>query len=211
MRTIPVISLMGLLFGLLGAGIVDADEVPSLQVGDKLPEFQCEDDQGQAWNSRDHVGQRMLVVYFYPSDFSFCCTRQAQRYRDRQRHFIFEGAEVVGISGDAVEAHRLFQATHKLGFSLLSDADGTVADKFGVPWRAGGKAMIADEDGHTVVDANGKAASIARRVTTARWTFVIDEGGRVIYRNTEVSPVKDGQEVLDFIRKYRAEQLAQRK
>jgi peroxiredoxin Q/BCP len=202
---------IGLMFGVLCTAVVRGDDGQTLEVGDRLPEFQCLDEYGLTWNSRTHVGKQLLVVYFYPSDFSFCCTRQAQRYRDRLRDFCFEGAEVVGVSGDAVSAHRQFQATHDLGFSLLSDADGQVARKFGVPLRAGGKAMIADEEGHTVVDAEGKAVSIARKVTTGRWTFVIDEQGRVLYRNTEVSPVKDSQEVLEFIRQYRANETTSRK
>jgi peroxiredoxin Q/BCP len=178
-------------------------EEPSLKVGDRVPAFQCRDDQGRLWKSRDHIGQRIVVLYFYPSDFSFCCTRQAVRYRDRLRELCDQGVEVVGISGDAVEAHRQFQATHKLNFSLLSDADGEIARAFGVPLRSGGKAMIADENGQAIVDLEGRSVKISRQVTAARWTFVVNQEGHIIYRETEVSPVKDSQVVLDFVRKLR--------
>ena len=41
-------------------------------------------------------------------------------------------------------------------------------------------------------------------LTLDRPTFVIGTDGRVLYRETEVSPVKDCQEVLEFLRKLSA-------
>lgn len=199
------LSFTGLMCGFVWSGAAFGDESPDLQVGDAAPEFQCVDDRGQLWNSADFLGKKSVVVFFYPSDFSFCCTRQAVRYRDRVRDFRNLGVEMVGVSGDVAEAHRLFRSTHKLNFPLPSDGEGEVARKFGVPLRAGGKAMIADEEGHSTVDDEGRAIKISRTVTAARWTFVISQEGRVIYRNTEVSPVKDSQEVLEFVRKLRAQ------
>ena len=92
---------------------------------------------------------------------------------------------------------RLFQHTHKLNFSLLSDDDGQIARQFGVPLRIGGKAVIEN--------AQGTSTKVLRQVTAARYTFVINKEGRVIYRATEVSPVKDSQEVLEFLRKRNAD------
>ncbi len=202
MRNAIRVWMIGLCWSVLGAEAGFGDEPAELQVGDTAPEFQCVDDRGLTWHSREVVGQRLLVVVFYPSDFSFCCTRQAVRYRDRLQAFRDAGAEVVGISGDAVEAHRQFSNTHRLNFSLLSDKDGEVACRFGVPLRVGGKAVIADESGHELVDAQGRSIKIPREFTTGRWTFVIDQKGRVIHRATDVNPVKDAQEVLDFVREF---------
>lgn len=198
------IMVAALFCGWLLAASPSRAEEPSLTIGDRVPEFQCRDDQGRLWKSREHIGQRILVIYFYPSDFSFCCTRQAVRYRDRLRELCDQGVEVAGISGDTVEAHRQFQATHKLNFPLLSDVDGEVARTFGVPLRSGGKAMIADENGQAIVDLEGRSVKFSRKVTAARWTFVVNQEGHVIYRETEVSPVKDSQVVLEFVRKLRA-------
>ena len=61
--------------------------------------------------------------------------------------------------------------------------------------------MIPAKVGQVVLNAADKTVIISRKVTAARWTFVIGKEGRIIYRDTEVSPVKDSQEVLDFIRK----------
>ncbi len=125
---------------LVGAAL--GDDPKCLQVGDSIPEFQCLDDQGKMWDSREYAGKHMLVIYFYPSDFAFCCTSQAQRYRDCQRELADQGVKLIGISGDTVLAHGMFKTTCSLNFPLLADVDGSIARKFGVPLRSGGKAML---------------------------------------------------------------------
>ena len=200
-RSSKLFALIGVCCGVAWAGLVRGDDEPGLQVGDAVPEFQAQDDQGRLWNSRDIVRKKPLVVFFYPSDFARCCTKQAERYRDQMRELRDLGVEVVGVSGDAVEAHRLFHETHKLNFALLSDFDGRVAEQFKVPLRTGGKAMIADAEGKSVVDSEGRAAKISRNFTATPWTFIIGKDGRILYRNAVVAPVKDSQEVLDVLRK----------
>lgn len=192
-------TITGLLSAFLLAGTAGGGDENSLQVGDLVPEFKCLDDQGQIWDSRDHVGKKVVVVYFYPSDFAFCCTRQAVRYRDGQRELAAHGVEVVGVSGDVVAAHRMFKETHRLNFALLADFEGNVARKFGVPMRAGGKAMVKDADGMSLVGKDGAAIKVRRDFTAERSTFVIGKDGRIIYRESAVSPVKDSQEVLEFL------------
>jgi thioredoxin-dependent peroxiredoxin len=174
----------------------------NLQVGALAPEFQCLDDMGKIWDSRDHVGKRIIVLYFYPSDFSHCCTQQAERYQDCQYKLAERciDAEVLGISGDTVLAHRLFKTTHRLNQPLLSDTYGDVARKFGVPVRSGdgGKSMLKDERGVQVLDENGRALSLPRAVTTGRSTFVIGMDGRILYCETKVAPKNDSQDVITF-------------
>lgn len=181
-------TMSGILGGWLLMGSFPGAVCGQLKVGDIAPEFCCEDDQGTSWQSCDHVGKKIIVMYFYPSDFTFCCTRQANSYRDRLGEFAKLNAEVVGISGDDVRVHREFKGENKLTHSLLVDTSGGISDLYDVPFRNGGKAML-------------KGQSVPRTVTTARQTIVIGLDGRIIYRATEVSPIKDAQEVLEFLRK----------
>lgn len=192
------------LFALLGAFLATTPsrgDEKMVQVGDLAPQFQCLDDQGKIWNLQDHVGRRRLVVYFYPSDFAFCCTRQARCYRDCQQALVDQDVEVVAVSGDSVEAHRLFKDAHRLPFTLLADRDGGLARQFGVPLRTGGKCMPQDDSGVAFVDPNGKPLELMRQFTAARWTFIIGPDGRILYRNMGASPIKDGQDVLEFLGK----------
>ncbi|HVW02840.1 MAG TPA: peroxiredoxin [Planctomycetaceae bacterium] len=186
---------LGVALGVVLAGLcasVHAEETiaPALKVGDLAPEFCALDDTGRIWESRHHVGPEFLVVYFYPSDFSFCCTRQAVRYRDRQQELEKLGAKVIGISGDSVETHQAFKAEHDLNFSLLSDSVGSIAGQFDVPIRTAGKP--ADQ---------AREQPARRAVTFERCTLVIGRDGRILYRETSVSPIHDADEVLAFLRK----------
>ena len=187
---------------LVGAAL--GDDQKSLQVGDSIPEFQCLDDQGKMLDSREYVGKQMLVIFFYPSDFAFCCTRQAQRYRDCQKELADLDVKLIGISGDTVLAHETFKTAYALNFPLLADVDGSIATKFGVPLRSGGKAMLKDSRGKEIVDGDGQAVSIQRCVTAARWTMIIGKDGRILNRQTDVSPINDSQEVLQFVHKLAA-------
>ena len=38
-----------------------------LKVGDKVPQFTAKDDSGKAWKSSEHVGKRVVVVFFFPA------------------------------------------------------------------------------------------------------------------------------------------------
>lgn len=176
--------------------IACADE---LKVGDPAPEFQSTDERGQIWNSKDHIGKNLIVIYFYKSDFASCCTGQANGYRDDLPALANRCAEVVAVSCDSTVAHELFAKEQKLNFSLLSDSKGEVAQKFGVSIRPGGKAMARDAEGKTIFK-DGKPVVFPRDVTADRATFVIGVDGKVIYSETEINPKRDSRQVLEFLK-----------
>ena len=74
----------------------------NLQVGDNAPAFKSIGDDGKAWDSADHVGKKIVVVYFYPADMTGGCTKQACGFRDDMTRLKDQGVEVVGVSGDSV-------------------------------------------------------------------------------------------------------------
>ena len=103
-----------------------------IEIGSKAPEFSLPDQQGRRVNLSDYLGKTNLVVYFYPKDESYGCTKEACSFRDNYEVFREAGAEVIGISSDDVASHQAFAANHKLPFILLSDKDKSVAAKYGV-------------------------------------------------------------------------------
>src|SRR5262245_42397059 len=52
------------------------------QIGGVLPVWEGIDDGGRPWRSTDYVGSKIVVIYFYPGDFTSGCVRQAQAYRE---------------------------------------------------------------------------------------------------------------------------------
>jgi peroxiredoxin Q/BCP len=105
----------------------------SVEVGDQVPDFTLPSQSGEQVRLRDRLGDRVVVLYFYPKDDTPGCTAEACAFRDSHEVFTEAGAEVIGISSDPVDRHARFAGRHKLPFTLLSDAGGAVRKAFGVP------------------------------------------------------------------------------
>jgi peroxiredoxin Q/BCP len=104
-----------------------------LKVGDKIPNFRAKDTNGNDFDSQKIIGQKPLVIYFYPKDNTPGCTAQACSFRDQYEDFKDLGAEVIGISSDSIASHQKFTQQYKLPFILLSDTDKNIRKLFGVP------------------------------------------------------------------------------
>jgi peroxiredoxin Q/BCP len=182
--------LGALALGIAGAG---QQKTAGVNVSEPAPAFESTDDQGKVWKSTDHVGKKILVVYFYPADLTGGCTKQACSFRDDMEKLTARGVEVVGVSGDTVENHQLFKKHQKLNFTLLADETGAVAKKFGVPFGPGGVFNFKD--------SAGKEVSLKRGGTAQRWTFVIGKDGKVLYKNTKVKPDEDSKQILAVLEK----------
>jgi len=103
-----------------------------VSVGDVAPDFSLPDQAGTPVRLGDLVGQKTVVLYFYPKDETPGCTIEARAFRDSYEQFSAQDAQVVGVSSDSVRSHRRFAQRHHLPFLLLSDADGAVRRLYGV-------------------------------------------------------------------------------
>jgi len=103
-----------------------------LKIGDRVPQFTLPDQNGIMVDLKNFIGKTKLVIYFYPKDESYGCTKEACSFRDSYEDFKEAGAEVIGISADDEASHKGFAANHKLPFILLSDKDKKVASIYGV-------------------------------------------------------------------------------
>lgn len=162
-----------------------------LSVGDKAPQFKALADDGSTWDIKKFLGEKYIVVYFYPAAMTGGCTKQACSYRDHRDDLQSASVEVIGVSGDKVESLRLFKQAESLNFTLLSDEKGDIARAFGVPVSEGGaiKRTVA-----------GTEHELVRGVTAKRWTFIVGKDKNIIYRNESVNAEKDTEEVLNFIK-----------
>jgi peroxiredoxin Q/BCP len=104
----------------------------AIELGDVMPHFTAVDTHGNTFDTRNYVGEKTLVIYFYPKDNTPGCTAQASGFRDLYQDFTDLGAIVVGISSDSVESHQSFTKRYRLPFILLSDTDKEIRKLFGV-------------------------------------------------------------------------------
>ena len=72
-----------------------------------------------------------LVLYFYPKDDTSGCTREAQDFTALAGEFRAAGAQVIGVSRDAMKKHEKFIAKYDLAVPLASDEDGAACEVFG--------------------------------------------------------------------------------
>ena len=163
-----------------------------LMKGDKAPNFSAKNQNGNVWNAADYYGEYNLIVYFYPAAMTAGCTQQACSYRDSSNKLKNHDAKIVGVSGDEVENLKIFQKENNLNFTLLSDPDGEIAQKFGVPTYEGGQIMK---------EVEGQQLELTRGATHKRWTFLIDKSGVIAYRDTSVNVTQDSQNILEVLQK----------
>ena len=105
------------------------------------------------------------MLLFYPGDNTPVCTRQLCSVRDHWSEYQATGAEVVGISTDTVESHKVFAEKNELPLRLLSDPDGKVSALYGMkswlPGRAARGVVVIDKDG-TIAYQKVQALSLFR-------------------------------------------------
>ncbi|UWQ26394.1 peroxiredoxin [Leisingera aquaemixtae] len=107
-----------------------------------------------------------VVLFFYPRDDTPGCTKESIAFSEALQAFADAGAQVFGISKDTVAKHDKFAAKHGLTTPLLSDADGTVCEDYGV-WKEKsmyGKKFWGIERSTFLIDADGRIAQVWRKV-----------------------------------------------
>lgn len=144
-----------------------------LKVGDKGPDFSLMDERGRLVSLRDYLGRKVVILYFYPKDFTLGCTAEACGFRDDYKVYEERGAVVVGVSLDSVESHMKFSEKYHLPFLLLSDSRKEVARAYGVL---------------------GTGGFLAKRVT-----FVIDKEGKIAAVFPKVDVKHHSEEVLKVL------------
>lgn len=124
-----------------------------MKTGDRVPNFTLRDQNKEHFTLHDQLGDKNLVIYFYPKDDTPGCTAQACTFRDHYEDFEQAGAVVIGISSDDPESHKKFAEKHRLPFRLLSDPNAAIRKLFDVPEKFFG--MLPGRVTY-VLDKNGK-------------------------------------------------------
>lgn len=105
----------------------------SINKGDRCPDFSLSNQDGVMVHMNDLIGSKILVIYFYPKDNTWGCTKEACSFQENQNEFKRLDCEIIGISSDSVLSHKTFSEIHHLDFTLLSDINDEVRIKFGIP------------------------------------------------------------------------------
>ena len=135
------------------------------QPGDTPPAFSLPRDGGEIVSLADFAG-KPLVIYFYPRDDTPGCTTESIGFTEMAETFAQAGVTILGVSKDTVTKHEKFRDKHGLGIALLSDAQGTMCEDYGV-WvekNMYGKKSMGIERATFLIGADGKVAQVWRKV-----------------------------------------------
>ena len=103
----------------------------TLKVGDKVPDFTVNNQDGVAISLSDYKGKK-LVVFFYPKASTPGCTAEACNLRDNYKELQKQGYELLGVSADSEKKQTNFRNKYEFPFPLLADEDMVVINAFGV-------------------------------------------------------------------------------
>jgi alkyl hydroperoxide reductase subunit AhpC len=150
-----------------------------LKPGDAAPawDLPCAFDGHISRLRSDRIRSELVVLFFYPRDFSFICPTEVTGFHKAQAAFRQEQTSIVGVSVDDAESHlRWANELGGIGYPLMADEGGKLARQYGV----------LDEG----------------RNVALRATFVLDAQRNIAY--SLASSVNVGRSVSETLRVVRA-------
>ena len=150
----------------------------NLNIGDKAPDFNLRDQNGNNISLSSLKGKR-VILYFYPKDDTPGCTVEACNFRDDFSLYTDSDSVILGVSPDGEQSHQKFIKKFDLPFSLLCDEDHSVAEIYGA-W--GEKNMYG-----------------RKYMGIIRTTVQIDKDGTIEKVYEKVKPKNHSKEILETL------------
>ena len=137
----------------------------SVLVGKTAPDFSAKAVQAgkviEDFNLSQFKGNKYIVLFFYPLDFTFVCPTELHEFQDKMGEFEKLNAQVVACSTDSWFSHAAWLNTEKrmggiegVTYPIVSDFNKTIASDYDVLLE-GGMALR----GTFIIDKNGVVQS----------------------------------------------------
>lgn len=108
-----------------------------MTIGDLAPDFQLPLHTGEEFRLSNYRGRKNVVLYFYPRDFTWGCTKEGCLFSSNIREIEQMGALIIGISADTIDSHRKFAEENNFVFPLASDEHMEVCRNYRTLWLRG--------------------------------------------------------------------------
>lgn len=151
-------------------------ESHSPKEGEYAPDFSFMAANGRLKKLSDFRGDRCIILYFYPKDFTPGCTTEAKEFSTDNDKFVSKGITILGVSPDGSESHLKFKERMRIPYELISDTDNRIASLYGT---YGPKSFMGKE-----------------YLGVHRSTFLIGKDGRIIKAFHRVKPSGHSDEVM---------------
>jgi len=168
----------------------------SVLVGKPAPFFSAKAVKGETiienFSLEQYIGEKYVVLFFYPKDFTFVCPTELHRFQDEIEEFEKRNVAVVGCSTDTEFAHWAWLQTPKnkggiqgVNYPLVADTNKTISNDYDV--LAG--EYTNDEEGNLSVEGE---------MVAYRGLFLIDRDGLV--RHQVVNDMPLGRSINECLR-----------
>jgi len=168
----------------------------SVLVGKKAPSFSAtavvNNQIVENFSLEQFIGEKYVVLFFYPKDFTFVCPTELHRFQEEIEEFKSRNVEVVGCSTDSEFSHFAWLNTPKnkggiegVSYPLVADINKTISEDYDV---LAGEATV-DEDGNFEVEGE---------MVAYRGLFLIDLEGKV--RHQVVNDMPLGRSIRECLR-----------
>lgn len=112
-----------------------------LAVGTKAPTFVAESTKGRI-DLASYLGEKNVVLIFYPMDETPTCTKQLCAVRDAASAYAARDTVVLGVNPAGLEKHQRFAQRQGYDFPLVVDERGRIRKAYDVGKMLG---LIAQE------------------------------------------------------------------
>jgi peroxiredoxin len=179
----------------------------AVKAGETAPEFVLPDPDGNPVSSRQLLAKGSLVVTFYRGVWCPYCNLDLQALEAARGEIESRGASLVALSMQSAANSRKSQRDNHLGFPVLVDFKGAVADRFGLRFKLSDQLVeIYKQFGNDLAQINGEPS----------WTlpmparYVIDRDGVVAYAevNPDYTKRPDPSELLPVLDSLKAARAA---
>jgi len=151
--------------------------------GERAPDFTLPSTSGEDVSLRDFLGERAVLLAFFPLAFTSTCTSELCDFTEDFDQFEGGGVAVLPISVDSTPTLKEFKAKYGMHADLLSDFRRDVSRLYGV--------LIEDRF------FSARAYFLIDREGVVRWAHVEDnpsarrENSEIFARIAELSPVAE--------------------
>ena len=168
----------------------------SVLVGKPAPFFNAKAVKGaeiiEDFNLNQYLGEKYVVLFFYPKDFTFVCPTELISFQNRLAEFESRNTAVVGCSTDSEFSHWAWlQTPQKKGgiegvnYPIVADINKTISEDYDVL----ASEYMEDEDGDVYLEGE---------MVAYRGLFLIDTDG--IVRHQVVNDMPLGRSVDEILR-----------
>lgn len=139
------------------------------------------------------IGEKNIVLFFYPKDFTFVCPTELHAFQSKLEEFEKRDAVVVAVSTDSEETHLAWLNTEKdhggiqgVTYPVVSDLSKTISMDYEV---------LA---GEYITDFETDRIVFEGLPVAYRGTFIIDKNG--VIRHETINDLPLGRNIDEYLR-----------